>query len=176
MTESTPVTTPRFPRWAKATLTVSLALNLAVFGLVGGAMLRGNDAPPPVNLPIEGFRDISAAMPEADREGLRKDLHARRGDIRKTWTTIREQNQIFLEALRAEPFEPTAVTAVLDAQAAQWEQFGTETREMLVRRINAMSPEARGQFADALEKRLEERRTRFDKRRPGKNGQEKDGH
>ncbi|MHA3977629.1 periplasmic heavy metal sensor [Halovulum sp. GXIMD14794] len=175
MTDSPSTVERRIPRWAKAALTVSLAVNLAVIGLVGGAMLRGPDAPPPVNLPIEGFRDISAAMSEPDREALREDLRARRTDIRKTWTTIRAQNEAFLEALRAEPFQPAAVAEVLDAQAAQWEAFGAGTREILVQRIDAMTPEARVQFADMLEQRLRERRDRFDKRRHGKEGRDKDG-
>ncbi|MSU88300.1 periplasmic heavy metal sensor [Rhodobacteraceae bacterium 2CG4] len=160
-TPSAPTPEPiprRMPRWAKLALVGSLALNLAVLGVVGGALLRGADRGRPLYLPIEGFRSISAAMLPEDRAALRRDLRARRDEIRDARRTLRRSQGEFIAALRADPFSSEALAAALDSHAEQWEQFGRRTREMLVRRISEMSPEARAAFAANLESHLSERR------------------
>ncbi len=161
MTEPTETTARRMPRWAKITLIVSLAANLAVVGIVGGALLRGPDRDRPLFLPIDGFRAISEAMPEAERDALRRDLRGRRDEIRETRRMLQESHMAFIAAVRAEPFSPEAVSSVLDEQAGRWQQFSSRNRDMLVRHIAQMSPEARAQFAAAFEEQL--KRPRYHK-------------
>ena len=151
----------RLPGWAKAALIASLALNLAVAGLVVGVILRG-----PVfddlsaNLPVDGFRTIAGAMNDSDRAALRQDLRERRADIRAGRKALRAHRREFFAALRAEPFSDQALTRVLDDYARTWDQVGLWARNLLVDRIAAMSPEARIAFADRLEDRLRHPRRR----------------
>ncbi|WP_112324067.1 periplasmic heavy metal sensor [Oceanibium sediminis] len=151
---------PRLPRWAKLLLVLSLALNLAVAGVVAGHLLRG--APPSgdraFNLPIDGFRNISRAMPAAEREALRNAWHGHRAEIRAARTDLRNSRAAFLQALRAEPFSAEAVERILSAQADRWQSFSAVSREILVARIAEMPPEARRAFADRLEESLSRRR------------------
>lgn len=153
----------RMPRWARITLIVSLAANLAIAGVVGGALLRGPDRDRPLYLPIDGFRAISEAMPQTARDALRQDLRGRRDEIRNTRQALQETHRAFISAVRAEPFSAEAVNAVLDEQADRWQQFSNRNREMLVRHIARMSPEARAQFAANFEEQLKHRPRHKDK-------------
>ena len=63
------------PRWERIALVASLAVNLAVAGVVAGQALRG---PAPerdrVFLPIEGMRHIHRALPAEERAALIEPL------------------------------------------------------------------------------------------------------
>lgn len=148
----------RSPRWMKALLIASLAGNLAVVGVIAGAALRGPIAPTAaMSLPIEGFNRLHLAMPEADQAALRADLRSRRGIIRAHRKDVRAARQAFLAALTAEPFSAAALTRALESQAQIWTALGAETREVLVSRIGAMTPEARAEFATNLQRRGQRR-------------------
>ncbi|MEM8787368.1 MAG: periplasmic heavy metal sensor [Pseudomonadota bacterium] len=157
-----------WPRWAKVALTASVALNLAVVGIVAGAVIRGpNVGHMAANLPIDGFRGISRAMPSEDRAALREDVRANRADFRAAHRALRRSRAEFLTALRTEPFSPETVAEVFDTQAEVWNGLGQASRQILIERIAAMTPEARAAFADNLEKSLR-RRHRSD--RPARDG------
>ncbi len=148
----------RSPRWMKALLIASLAGNLAVVGVIAGAALRGPIAPAAkLSLPIEGFNRMHRAMPAADQAALRADLRGRRDTIRAHRKQVRAARQAFLAALTAEPFSAAALTQALESQAQVWTTLGAETREVLVDRIEAMTPEARAEFAANLQRRGQRR-------------------
>lgn len=150
----------RLPGWAKITLVLSLALNLGVAGVVAGSVLRGapqaRDAA--FNLPIEGFRNIARAMPPDDRAALRADWIGQQRDIRAARRALRQSRGAFIAALRTEPFSPLELEQILEGQAQTWQTFGAKSREILVARLAAMTPEARMAFADNLEASLQRRR------------------
>ncbi|MEM8869938.1 MAG: periplasmic heavy metal sensor [Pseudomonadota bacterium] len=147
----------RMPRWAKLLLVVSLALNLAIAGLVAGIALRGGpyrDSAIAGSPLVDGFRRMHRAMPEADQAALHMDLKGRGDALRTHRRQLRETRAAFLEALTAEPFSEDDLRATLERQSTQWEDLGAETREILITRINAMTPEARSAFAANLKKAM----------------------
>lgn len=139
-------------RWTKYLLIGSLAINLAVVGLVAGFLLRAPDkGPHPMNLPIEGFRAIAEAMPAAERDALRAAYREKRREIGATRRSLKALDVAFFEALRAEGFTSDQLTQVLDDRAEVWQRFGDTARAVLISRIAEMTPEDRVAFADRLE-------------------------
>ena len=148
--------TSRTPRWIMVVLLLSQALHLAVAGLVAGIILRGG--PPHVetaaNLSLQGFGQLHRAMPEPDRQALRTDLRARGDTLRDQRRQMRETREQFLAALTAEPYSEVELRQILETQAGTWQVLSSETRDILVTRISAMTPEARATFAENLTKAL----------------------
>lgn len=141
----------RMPRWAIALLVASLALNLGIVGLVVGYALRGPLPPVAWAPPADGMRAIHRALPDSEQRALRREILARRDDIRARREALAVARRDFLAAVRAEPFSAETMRDALERQATLWDDFGRETREALVRRIDAMPPDARAAFATRLE-------------------------
>jgi uncharacterized membrane protein len=139
---------PRRMRWLKIALVVSLALNLAVAGLVAGAALKGR--------PDAGGRDglwpYSRALPEPYRGDLMRALR----DSRRDWIADREAlgstRAELAAALVAEPFDAAAVTALLARQRDRFTALADRGAALLVEQIARMSPEERRAYAEALER------------------------
>lgn len=104
----------RGPVWIKVLLGLSLALNLAIAGVVAGFVLRGGPqgvrganmgyaAPYVLALPRELRREVFGKVRSDERL---PDRRARRADYRA-----------MIEVLRATPFDASAVQAVLDRQS-----------------------------------------------------------
>lgn len=152
-----PVSPGRMPwlkgRGMRIALAVSVTLNLIVVGVVAGAILRG----PPG---FEGqdrefsFGPFSDAMRPDERRALRKDLLQRAPGLRQMRQEMRADMDQVVAVMRADPFDPAALTAVMEAQQArltgQITVGGQALRDFLV----AMSNEDRHAFADRLEQRL----------------------
>ncbi|MES2434272.1 MAG: periplasmic heavy metal sensor [Pseudomonadota bacterium] len=134
-------------------LAVSVALNLGVAGLFAGSFLKEHDGPRDVR--EIGFGPFSEALSREDRKALRKALLARMPEMRQARQEAGQDAQNLLAVLRAEPFDPGQLSAVLEAQrlrmAGRFEVGQGLMRDLLV----AMTPEARRAFADRLEKRLQ---------------------
>jgi uncharacterized membrane protein len=150
-------------RWPKVLLVVSLTLNMLVLAAVAGAVLRdGRDGrddrrgPPQdrVMLREGGFGPFFDAMPRDARrqmaDAFRESGHAKGPDRAALAADFRD----FVAALRAEPFVPDALDAVLDAQHARAQERIRTGRQILVEQIAGMSPAERAAFADALEDRF----------------------
>jgi len=141
-------------------LVVSLALNLAVVGLIGGAMLRGPHAGGPGGGPVRdlGFGLFTEALTPPDKKLLREQFLDRSPGLRLERRAMRDDLDAILAALRADPFDPAALDAVLAAQnarlSARLDLGQTLIRDFLV----DLSPEARQAFADRLEARLTRRK------------------
>lgn len=151
---------PRQPsRWMKPLLVVSLALNLAVAGLVVGALIRGG---PPMRAEMahSGVRDaglglLFEGLSRADRMALRRALVQSNPDIGNWRERAGQEFGVVLDALRAEPFEPDALAAVLDAQSGRMQTRLDKGRQLLVARIAEMAPAERAAFAARLEERIQ---------------------
>jgi hypothetical protein len=150
---------PRAPgRWLKAALVVSLALNLAVAGIVAGALLgerRDARRPPPAELARElGLGPYTRALDIADRRALgaavRERVRAASGP-RAIRAEIRQDFAQVLAALRAEPFDPGRVAALIAAQGARAEARRELGAALLLERLAAMDAGARAAYADRLE-------------------------
>ena len=142
-------------RGLRIALAVSVALNLAVAGLFAGSFLKDHEAGGPRGVREIGFGPFSEALSRDDRKALRRAVLARMPEMRQARQEAAQDAQTLLGVLRAEPFNPGQVAAVLEAQrvrmAGRFEVGQGLMRDLLL----AMTPEARRAFADRLEKRLQ---------------------
>lgn len=154
--------------WLRVVLFASLALNLAVAGVVVGGVLHG--APGWDHGPPRG-RDFVTPYTRAFTEEERHEIGAR---LREEFRRDRPDRGGFvagyrrgLEALRAEPFSAGAFAETLEAQGEEAERRQEVGQDVLVGYVAAMSPEARAAYADRLEEQLDWFQERFEKHRHG---------
>ncbi|MDM7933394.1 periplasmic heavy metal sensor [Tabrizicola sp.] len=155
-----PVPTPPTPsaRGLKIALAISVALNLAVAGMVAGAWLKDG---PSRGMPRDlSFGPFSEALSLEDRRALRKSLIDRAPGFRETRQAAQAEFAALLDALRASPFDPGAVQSALAAIEARNAGRLELGRGLIEARIAQMSDADRLAFADRLEKGL--RRTKRD--------------
>ncbi|TAG25377.1 MAG: periplasmic heavy metal sensor [Rhodobacterales bacterium] len=150
-----PPATATAGRGLKIALAISVALNLAVVGLVAGAWLKdGHSGGMPRDL---SFGPFSEALSPDDRRALRKALVDRAPGFRETRAAAQAEFAALLEALRANPFDPAAVQtalAAIEARNAGRLELG---RSLIEARIAQMSEADRLAFADRLENGLRRR-------------------
>ncbi|EPX85440.1 periplasmic heavy metal sensor [Salipiger mucosus] len=147
-------TSRRAPLWMRLLLLGSLAVNLAVLGVVAGFAFFGPDHPPPPR-----GRDFVTPYARALTEDQRHALGAR---MRETVQRDRSERGGFLDAyregvdlLRQEPFDAEAFAAMLDRQSQSAERRQRTGQRVLVETLEAMPAEARAAYADRMEAELE---------------------
>ena len=141
------------PVWMRVVLIASLALNLAIVGVVGGAFLRGPEGREDRSVsPGREFRMLAGSLPQAHQDALRKAARAEWRDIRTHRETIKKQRAVLIEALRSDTFDIATFADAMKAQQATWAELGTRGMDMLVDRVRSMTPEERAGFADNLER------------------------
>ena len=146
-----PVVSLRCPRWVKVVLAVSLALNLAVIGLVAGTILRtaplrearsnmGYAAPYVIALPRQERRSVLRA--------IRNDPSLPGRDDRKA--AFKEM----VNVLRLEPFDRERVSNILDRQSAGVGQIQSVAQFAWLDAVAAMSVKDRLAYIDRIEEVL----------------------
>lgn len=139
-------------RGLRIALAVSVALNLAVVGVVAGAVLRGG---PPGRAEVSvrdiGFGPYSRILAPEDRAELRRAFMQRAPDLRRARGQMRQDMAAMAAALRAEPFDSAGLVVVMDRATARTAEMVTLGQSLLVERINAMTPAQRQALADRLE-------------------------
>ena len=163
MSDTNPPTAPR-RRWVMPLLFVSLALNLLVVGAVVGRSLSP-DAPHKrerVDGPIRSVigEPFVRALGREDRRAMLDDLRREAPKIRETREDLRGRFIAFLEALRADPFDPTAVEQLLQDQSEVARGRQELGRMLMVNRLNEMSADERAAYADRLERDLKKLKRR----------------
>ena len=152
--------TPAKPpfRWGRVVLFVSLALNLAVAGVVGGAVL-GRFGPDRHDLAARdvGFGLFSEALSKEDRIALRRAYAQANPNIRAERQKMRDNLQTILTVLRAEPFEEDALRQALETGAARITERQDRGQTMVLDHLAQMSPPERAAVADRLEESLKRR-------------------
>lgn len=139
-------------RGVKIALAISVALNLAVAGMIAGAWLKDrHHGGMPRDL---SFGPFGAALSPEDRRALRKALVDRAPGFREARAAARAEFTTLLEALRANPFDPAAVQSALAAIEARNAGRLELGRSLIEARIGQMSEADRLAFADRLEKGL----------------------
>ena len=151
------------PSWMKLLLIVSLSVNVAIAGVVGGSAIRHwqkgvasgkwqNE--PGLNRQQTRFLRM---VPDARREEARAILLAGQEDYEAARETMRAAQQTLVEAIRQEPLNPERLDAALaerrQASGRMW-GIGYEQMAEIVRRLDAAE---RAELA----KRLEERTRRW---------------
>ncbi|GAA6206909.1 hypothetical protein NBRC116601_02020 [Cognatishimia sp. WU-CL00825] len=154
-----PNPTPRAPmrRSIRVLLIGSLALNLIVAGLVGGAMLgnkRVGDRPP---RDVDFMGAYTRALPNEDRRILGKALRDHHRAAGLSRDAVRNNLKETLQALRATPFDPDKVAALLEAQSSVAFERREFAQDLLLQRLTAMSDQERQLVADRFEDALTKR-------------------
>lgn len=145
---------PRTRRWVKVALAVSLALNLAVIGLVSGAFLGAggarDDGPGAPALRALGLGPFAQALSREDRAELRGRIERTGMELREERREIGRSLRAVEEALRAEPFD----RATVEAAFARSRGFVVSLQETghgaLLDQIETMSAAEREDLADGL--------------------------
>ena len=158
----------RSPGWIKIVLAVSLALNLAVAGVLGGLSLRrAAEAPAPGQMrgdaaPGLSLRHALAALPDEDRRALRQAWRADlQGDLQLAPNAapagLRRPDVLAL--LRANELDRDALRAALELPQARAVAAGRAGAALLVEHLAGMDTDERRAYADRLEQRLTQRRS-----------------
>jgi uncharacterized membrane protein len=139
----------------RGVLVVSLALNLAVIGVLGGAAVAGRFGDGPPGRIDLGLGPVARALPEDQRRAIGRAL---RQDRATGGMDFRGQMAAMTAALRADPYDPDVMRQLLEDQAARLSQVQARARSAMLDQIAAMPPEARQRFADRLEAEVQPRR------------------
>lgn len=152
-----PPASPRF-RWGRVLLFVSLALNLVILGIVGGAVL-GRFGPHRAELAARdvGFGLFTEAFSEQDRKDLRRAYGQAKPDIRADRRQMRADLQNVLELLRQDPFDVAALRTNLQAGAVRMAERQALGQTIMLDHLAKMSVAERAAFADRLENSLKRR-------------------
>ncbi len=145
----------------KVILVCSLALNLAVAGMVIGSMASGRFGDGPPRSFDLGIGPIARALSPQERRDVGRSL---RQDRVLRDVDLRGRVNGMVDALKAEPFVPEALRGFLDAQNAQMSNVQSKAQDALLDTIVQMSSARRQEFADQLQQELSKARPRS--RRP----------
>lgn len=138
-------------RGLRLALGLSLALNLLFVGIVAGALLRDGPMSRAAAVRELGFGPFSEALTRDDRKALRQALFDRAPEMRDSRKRMRAEMAAFLGALRADPFDPATLSALMEDQRNRLAAQLVLGQEILADHIAAMTPAARADFADRLE-------------------------
>jgi len=172
MTDTPPAapTAPRrAPVWMRVALVFSLAFNLLIVGIVAGAIVSGRAGGPPRIVDLS-LGPLTRALSDEDRAAIGEALRSRDGfrpprPVQRI-AAAREVKQ----ALLAEPFDREALARLLDAQRSHAAEVFLAGQDVLLDRLEAMTPEERRAFADRLAE--EYRKARRPGRRDGAGGRD----
>ena len=141
-------------------LIASLALNLLVAGVVvGGLVSKGGDGPRGGNSVDRGLRDIGnvpfvMALDPEDRKELAQAMGLRRDRLRENRERLRTRFEAVLDVLRADPFEPDALSTLLADQRATLFERQQLGEDLLIGRLKDMTVEQRAAYADRVDRSL----------------------
>ncbi|ARC89116.1 periplasmic heavy metal sensor [Rhodovulum sp. MB263] len=136
-------------------LGLSLAVNVLLLGLIGGAFLShrpGGGLSDAVTMRALG--PYGRALSDSDRAEIRKALRAEAPRVREERREVRQGFRDMLTALRGDTFDAERIAMVLDRQGARVQTHAGMVRQLMLDRLSAMSPEERSAFADRLERVL----------------------
>lgn len=156
--DAEPMEKTRFGKGLRIALALSVALNLAVAGVVAGAFLRDG---PPMRAAMArdlGFGPYTEALRPEDRKALRQALLEKAPELREMRRQMREDTEALLLLLRSEPFDVKAFDARMAAQGARMETQLRLGQNLLKEFIAALPPAERRAFADRLERGLRHHR------------------
>jgi uncharacterized membrane protein len=150
---------PKNGRWVKIILAVSLALNLAVVGVVAGVALKAHrqDSGRTPEVRELNFGPFTEALSRPQRREMLRDFVSDRTRLRALRDQIGIEFQAVLDAVRADPFDPAALEAALSAQSNSTVARLERGRMALQSVILGMTPEERLTYAERLERGLQRR-------------------
>lgn len=132
-------------------LALSVTLNLAILGLVAGAILRDGPGMRAAMVRDLGFGPYTEALRPEDRKAMRQALFQRAPEIRETRRMMRDEAEALLVVLRADPLDADALRARMEAQHSRLSDQMRVGQDVLQEFILAMPTAERLAFADRLE-------------------------
>jgi uncharacterized membrane protein len=141
----------------------SIALNLVFIGLFAGAALRhvGGEAGAGPDHGKPNVRGYAApyvqALPRETRRALGKELRKKDGAKRIGREARKAMYRAMVEAVRADPFDASAVQDVLKAQSDATQDALSAAQTLWAEEITKMSAAQRASYADRLEDLLARR-------------------
>ncbi|MBB96832.1 MAG: hypothetical protein CML68_19815 [Rhodobacteraceae bacterium] len=130
--------------WIRVVLGLSLAVNLLIIGLVLGAVLRfggpGANRPPPTGV------SLIRALPSDDRRALRDHLH----EILPPPADRLGEARDLAAPLMATPFDPAALEAVVQEQAATRSAFQDALQQAWLDHVMTMDDADKAAYAKRL--------------------------
>ncbi|MEM8591816.1 MAG: periplasmic heavy metal sensor [Pseudomonadota bacterium] len=162
---------PGMGRGVRIVFYLSLALNLAVVGLVVGALIMaspsGQDRRPARGGEV-GFGPIMKALAPQDRRQMGMEMRRALRQAGKTRAAQRAVLEEVVVALAADPFEPEAVEPLLGRQFEEAEFRLNLARQVFLAHLEEMSAAERAALAERLQAEIDKP---FDGRRgPGGGG------
>lgn len=145
----TPVTT-KAPRWMKVVLPISLAINVGIAGVVGGAFLRAPTITHDRVESPEGVAMLARAMPTVHQRELRGALRDQREGQRPDRQTLRTLRNRFIVSLRNAPFDINEVNLVFIDQRKMLTNLTAAGHDAVIEQIKSMSPEDRERYVQKL--------------------------
>ncbi len=128
----------------------SLALNCALIGVIAGAAITGRGGDREARW--RGSPLISA-LPDPVRSELREGRRSDPQDRRARFGAL-------MDTLRADPFDPAALEALLREQRALGAARAERAEAGLIGALSRMSPAERAAYADRLEDKMRHRGAR----------------
>lgn len=155
MSDATPQTPeglpPPAPRWMKIALVVSLAINLAVIGLVAGAAVNFRKDGGPQSGRIDGPNPFLRAMTPDDARMMRRLLRPDANQLGTSREMGRTAMEAILAQLRSDAFsEPDLRAAFEQISTANAARAGLG-EEAIVTYLLSLNASERARFADRLE-------------------------
>ncbi len=150
MTENTISQKSGIPLWIKIVLVVSLAANLGVAGVIGGAALRAPETRRANLEAPEGVAMLAHSMPVAHQRELREILRDRRDELRPDRQELKNLRDRFIVALRAEPFELEALDAIFADQRRMLTSLTAAGHDSVIEQIDKMTPRDRELYTRRL--------------------------
>lgn len=145
MTDENVATPKRVPRWMKVTLVASLAVNLGIAGMVGGAALRAPAEHERLQAP-EGISVIARALPMKFQQGLRTALRDQRETLQPDREQMTQLRDRLVVALNAKPFDILAVDQIFEDQRALLTEVTAVGHDHIMQQIQLMNSRDREKF------------------------------
>lgn len=143
---------PKPGRLWKIVLVLSLALNLAVAGVVAGTVLSGRTSGGPPRSFDLGIGPVAQALSRQERRDVGRMLREAR--------VLRDLNPRgraaeMIAVLQSEPLDADLLRALFSEQGADVARLQSTAQEALLTTIQNMSPERRAAFAAALAEEMD---------------------
>lgn len=150
-----PAAAARAGRGTRIALIASLTLNLVILGVIAGSMIGHHRYRTAGAVRDIGFSPFTGALDREDRAALRGAFMAAMPDARDRRQAARQDFARLADALRAEPWDRAAVSALLQRHGQRTAERLDLGHRLLIERIEAMSLAARAAFADRIEAGLQ---------------------
>lgn len=140
-------------RGLRIALVLSLALNLAVAGLVAGAYFSGGHKGGAQRFDLS-VGPLTRAMDSESREAVRDALRDSGAFQMRDRRAIRADMDLLVQTLRAETFDEAAFRDAVTRQRRRLEEGQNAVLDAVSSQIKTLSQQERADFADRLESQM----------------------